>query len=170
MKALRFSDAQKAFILKEMLMGFRWRPFAAANGQHEGALAGPASNQSSDLMLSGHNQRVLVWERSLRRRFDGRTMSARRFETNSGLSLERGGNLNLLVIKLPHNRAMSEHGRPGPANIGSKFWRDRAADMRALSRDSSDEAIKRLLLTMAEDYDAFAAQRDLLSELGCTPG
>jgi hypothetical protein len=52
MKALRFSDAQKAFILKEMLMGFRWRPFAAANGQHEGALAGPASNQSSDLMLS----------------------------------------------------------------------------------------------------------------------
>lgn len=48
-----------------------------------------------------------------------------------------------------------------PAAMSSKFWRDRAADMRTLSDESDDPATKHLLLQMADDYEAFAVQRDL---------
>jgi hypothetical protein len=51
-----------------------------------------------------------------------------------------------------------------PVPVSSKFWRDRAADMRAMSGEFEDSDLKRVLQQMADDYDAFAVQRDLLKE------
>jgi hypothetical protein len=63
-----------------------------------------------------------------------------------------------------YEAAMSENSIP--PNVGSKFWRERAADMRALSQGAHDDALKRLFLQMAEDYEALAVQRDTLSKQG----
>jgi hypothetical protein len=50
------------------------------------------------------------------------------------------------------------------ANLSASHRSDRAADMRMLSQESNDQAFKVLLLKMADDYDTFAAHRDLPSK------
>ena len=52
----------------------------------------------------------------------------------------------------------------------SKHWRDRAAEMRAISESITDPETVAIMLRLANDYDLLADRADIRSNGGVPPG